>query len=94
MNKCLKLLTLAEGFFNPIYFHLDKYVKDETIRRILVYGSSSTAKTYSISQYLIIDGGLDRKYNSIMFRKEGSNIKDTIKNEIIDIIDRILKHIP
>lgn len=90
----LETVNFSRRLFNPIYFHLDKYVKDETVRRILVYGSSSAAKTYSISQYLIIDGGLDRKYNSIMFRKEGSNIKDTIKNEIIDIIDRILKTYP
>ena len=69
-------------------------MKDSSVRRIMVYGSSSAAKTYSICQNLIIDGGLDRKYNTLVFRKEGSSIKDTIKNDLVEITDNILKEPP
>lgn len=81
-------------FFNPLYFHLLKYMKDEKVRRILVYGSSSAAKTYSISQALVFDGCLDRKYNSLVFRKEGSNIKDTLRNDLREIILNMLQEPP
>lgn len=88
----IETLQFAKKNFNPLFFHLNKYMKDNTVRRILVYGSSSAAKTYSISQNLIIDGCINRKYNSIMFRKEGSNIKDTIKNDLSEIVGKIVSN--
>jgi phage terminase large subunit len=87
----LETVKFAPRLFNPLFFHVNKYLKDDTIRRILVFGSSSAAKTYSICQNFVIDGGIDRKYNTLMFRKESSNIKYTIKNDVSEIIDNLLK---
>ena len=53
-----------------------------------MYGGSSAAKTYSISQGLTIDGYANN-YNSIVFRKEQSNIKDTIKNDFTEILESL-----
>lgn len=88
----IETLQFPKRYFNPVFFHLNKYMKDNSVRRILVYGSSSAAKTYSISQNIVIDGSIDRKYSTIMFRKEGSNIKDTIKNDLSEIIEKIISN--
>lgn len=87
-------IVFSKKLFNPLYFHIQHYLEDENIRRIMIYGSSSSSKTYSISKALVIDGGVDKKYNSIFFRKEGANIKDTVKNTLLDIIDEILSEHP
>jgi phage terminase large subunit len=90
----LETVKFVPRLFNPLFFHVNKYLKDDSIRRILVYGSSSAAKTYSICQNIVIDGGIERKYSTLMFRKESANIKYTIKNDVSEIIDNILKISP
>ena len=90
----LQTVQFPRRLFNPLYFHIQKYINDPTVRRIMVFGSSSAAKTYSIAQNLIVDGGLVNKYNTLAFRKESSNIKDTIKNDFDEIIGRILGQHP
>lgn len=66
--------------FNPIYWHIKDALKNESIRYILIYGGSSAAKTYSISQALMLDT-VENKYDSIAFRKIQNNISDTIKRD-------------
>ena len=90
----IERIKFVPRLFNPVFFHVNKYMKDERVRRIMVYGSSSAAKTYSIVQNIVIDGGIDRKYNTLLFRKESSNIKDTIKNDVSEIIENILSKSP
>jgi len=74
-------ITFKKVWFNPVYFHLRKYMADDKIRRILIYGGSSAGKTHEICHALAIDGYFNN-YSSIVFRKEQASIKDTIKNEL------------
>ena len=43
-------LRLKKTWFNPLYFHLRKYIEDPKIRRVMVYGGKSSAKTFTIAQ--------------------------------------------
>lgn len=63
--------------FNPLYWHILKYLRDHAIRYIFVEGGSSAAKTYSICQALLVDG-MENKYSSMVFRRFHVNIKDSV----------------
>lgn len=80
------VIEYKSSWFNPIFYHINKYLGDGNIRRILLYGGSSAAKTHSTCQALCIDG-YSKNYSSLVFRKEQASIKDTIKNEIIASIE-------
>lgn len=81
-----QIIRYKYEWFNPIYFHVKKYLEDNSIRRILAYGGSSAAKSHSILQALATDGHR-RNYSSLIFRKEQASIKDTVKNELVSAID-------
>ena len=40
--------------FNPLGFHLLKYLQDKAIRFIILYGGSSSGKTFSVAQIILI----------------------------------------
>ena len=68
----------SKKYFNPLYFILNDYLKDNTIRTILVYGGKSSAKTVSIAQLLSKELCVHSN-SSIAFRKESTTISTTIK---------------
>jgi phage terminase large subunit len=70
--------------FNPLFWHLRKYLRDPKIRYIYVYGGSSAAKTYTLVQCLQIEQELD-PFNLMVFRKESTTIDDTIYNDFKEI---------
>lgn len=80
-SQKVKKVTFSKDWFNPIYYHIRKYMSDSSIRRIMIYGGSSAGKTHEICHALEIDGYFNN-YSSIIFRKEQASIKDTIKNEL------------
>lgn len=75
-------------WFNPLFYYLEYYLKQNEIREIYVYGGSSSAKTHSILQSLLLDGYY-RDYSSIVYRKEQTAIKTTVKNECKSIIENL-----
>lgn len=62
---------------NPNCFHLLKYLQDASLRFIILYGGSSSAKSFSIAQTVIIMTLQDAE-NTKVFRKVGAALKDSI----------------
>lgn len=80
------MLRLKNSWFNPVYFHIRHYTEVPTIRKIMVYGGKSSAKTVSIAQLFLIVA-FNKGYSSISFRKEQTTIKTTIKQAFKKSID-------
>jgi len=80
-------VKFSDRLFNPLYWHLKKYMKDEAIRYILVFGGSSAAKTYSLVQAVTIDS-LEERDSYMVLRKFGSDIEDSIFSDFTGVIDR------
>lgn len=73
------MATFKKEWFNPLYFILnDALKKHPEISKVFCYGSKSSAKTFSIAQYISKECYL---YNTdaICFRKESTRIKTTLK---------------
>lgn len=62
---------------NPNCFHLLKYLQDASLRFIILYGGSSSAKSFSIAQAILIMTLQDPE-NTKVFRKVGAALKDSI----------------
>lgn len=62
---------------NPNAFYLLKYLQDAALRFIILYGGSSSAKSFSIAQSILIMTLQDGE-NTKVFRKVGSSIKDSV----------------
>lgn len=62
---------------NPNGFYLLKYLNDETIRFIILYGGSSSGKSYSVAQSILIQTLQDGE-NTLVMRKVGASILKTI----------------
>ena len=79
-------LRLRKTWFNPLYFHLRKYVEDPKIRRIMVYGGKSSAKTFTIAQLFNILS-YSQKCSCIAYRKEQTTIKISLKPAFVKAIE-------
>ena len=64
-------------WFNPNAFLLMKYLREPSVRFIVLYGGSSSAKSYSTAQVILLMTLLDGE-NSLIFRKVGSSIEKSI----------------
>lgn len=62
---------------NPLGFHLLKLFQDPTIRQIILYGGSSSGKSYSVAQIFLVMSLFEGK-NQLVMRKVGASIKDSI----------------
>lgn len=62
---------------NPLGFHLLKLLTDMTIRFIILYGGSSSGKTFSVAQIILIYT-LAEGSNTLVLRKVSTSIRDTI----------------
>lgn len=75
----LPVIVYKENWFNPLFFILEDIIENmPKVSNILVYGGKSSSKTASISQ-ILAKRGLEKRESSIMFRKESSRVKTTIK---------------
>lgn len=63
--------------FNPLAFYLLMFLQDKSIRNIIMYGGSSSGKTYSMAQIILIMT-LWEGSNTLVMRKVGATIKDTV----------------
>lgn len=62
---------------NPLGFHLLKLLQDISIRLIILFGGSSSGKSYSVAQLILIMTLWDGE-NTIVMRKVGASISKTI----------------
>ncbi len=62
---------------NPLGFHLLKYLRDVAIRFIILFGGSSSGKTFSVAQIILLITIWEGS-NTLVMRKVGASIKDTI----------------
>ncbi len=74
--KCQKMI-INHKKLNPNAFYLLKYLQDATLRFIILYGGSSSAKSFSVAQSILIMTLQDGE-NTKVFRKVGSALKDSI----------------
>lgn len=79
-------IDFDKRLFNPNFHHAIKYLSDNTLRYLFFYGGSSSSKTYSIVQAILILTLQDGK-NSLVFRKVQSSMKKTILNTFKVIIN-------
>ncbi len=70
-------MILNYKLFNPLGFHLLKLLQDITIRLIILFGGSSSGKSYSVAQLILIMTLWDGE-NTIVMRKVGATISKTI----------------
>ncbi len=62
---------------NPNGFYLLKYLNDTTIRFIILFGGSSSAKSFSVAQTFLLLTLMDGE-NSLVMRKVGASIRNTV----------------
>lgn len=62
---------------NPLGFHLLKLLQDATIRLIILFGGSSSGKSYSVAQLILIMTLWDCE-NTLVMRKVGASISKSI----------------
>lgn len=62
---------------NPNAFYLLKYLNDATLRFIILYGGSSSGKSFSVAQAVLIQTLQDGE-NTLVMRKVGASISKTI----------------
>lgn len=70
-------MILNYKLFNPLFFYLLMFLQNKTIRNIIMYGGSSSGKTYSMAQAILILT-LWEGTNHLVMRKVGASIKDTV----------------
>lgn len=74
--------------FNPLAFHLLKLMQDKTIRNIIMYGGSSSGKTYSMAQIVLIFTMWEGS-NTLVMRKVGASIKDSVYQDFKTAADQL-----
>lgn len=76
MSKNEKI-TFDYRKFNPNFHHLKKALKDDDIRFIFLIGGSSSSKSFSVAQAILLFC-LSDGYNTRVYRKTGATIADSI----------------
>ena len=74
--------------FNPLYWHVVEAMENEDIRFIFIYGGSSAAKTYSITQALINDA-LKNQFSCLSMRKYSVDISESTYSDAKGIGEKI-----
>ena len=82
-------LTFSRKLFNPNFFHLVTEMKNEGRRFIFPYGGSSSAKSYSTAQAVLIYCCLIEGSDTLVFRKVSNTIKKSIKKDFENIIKKL-----
>jgi phage terminase large subunit len=82
-------LTFSRTLFNPNFYHIVAEMKNEARRFIFPYGGSSSAKSYSTAQAILVYCCLIEGSDTLVFRKVSNTIKKTIKKDFETIIKRL-----
>lgn len=85
-------IRLSRKWVNPIYWEIDKYAKEPKVTEILIFGGKGSAKSFSVCQYIGLKSETRGK-SALIFRKETSRVKTTIKKTMRAAIEsmRIIK---
>lgn len=78
-------IEFDSDLFNDLFYHLQDDFANNDIRFIFAYGGSSASKTYTVVQLLIIRM-LSLTDNTMILRKYGCDIKDSIYSDFQKII--------
>lgn len=78
-------VKFKKSWFNPLYFIIRELLR-RGVSEFYIYGGKSSSKTISVCQLIAIECLL-RKQNALIFRKEGSLIKTTVKPSMQLAID-------
>ena len=68
---------LRKEYYNPLAYWLISYLNDESKRFVILWGGSSSGKTYSLAQTCVLMTMFDGE-NTLIYRKVGATIKDSI----------------
>ncbi len=79
-------LEFDSDLFNDLFYHLQDDFNNNDIRFIFAYGGSSASKTYTVVQLLIIRM-LSMNENTMVLRKFGVDIKDSIYSDFVNIVN-------
>lgn len=72
------VVRFSKKWFNPLYFIINEYINDDSVRTILVYGGKSSAKTHSLCQIFSKQSALYGD-STLSFRKYSTDIPTTLK---------------
>lgn len=81
-------LDFDHKLFNPNFYHAIKYLSDNSLRYLFFFGGSSSSKTYSLVQAIVLLTIQDGR-NSLIFRKVSASIKKTIYNDFKTVISTL-----
>lgn len=81
-------MILNYKLFNPLFFYLLMFLQNKTIRNIIMYGGSSSGKTYSMAQAILILT-LWEGTNHLVMRKVGASIKDTVYQDFKTAVEQL-----
>lgn len=73
---------------NPVGFYLMRFLQDQTIRFIILFGGSSSGKSYSVAQIILIFT-LWEGSNTLVMRKVGASIRDSIYQDFKTAADQL-----
>jgi len=73
---------------NPVGFYLLRFLQDLTIRFIILFGGSSSGKSYSVAQIILIFT-LWEGSNTLVMRKVGASIRDSIYQDFKTAADQL-----
>ena len=71
------MAVVRPGLLSPNGYHLLQYTRDPSVRFIVLYGGSSSGKSYSAAQVLSIRTD-EEQSNTLVMRKVGASIEKTI----------------
>src|SRR5690606_19201002 len=74
--------------FNPLFWVIRWAMAQDDIRFIYVYGGSSAAKTYSITQALTVEA-IEKNSSSMILRKFGVDIEDSVFKDFKDVGEKL-----
>ena len=81
-------MYIARELFSPNAFWVWRYTLDPSVRNIVLYGGSSSGKSYSVAQFLSILTFYEGS-NHLVMRKVGASIEKTIYTDFKTAINGI-----
>ena len=73
---------------NPVGFYLMRFLQDLSIRFIILFGGSSSGKSYSVAQIILIFTIWEGS-NTLVMRKVGASIRDSIYQDFKTAADQL-----
>ena len=80
-------IEFEEGIFNELYHEFDEAFLNGLIRYIFIYGGSSSSKSYTIAQRLIVYAMEGKDNNSYVFKLVSEKIDETIYATFLKIVN-------